>query len=966
MKKPQLSPRVLLALLLALNWLPAAWAQTSPVTVDPVFFTDTTPITLTFDAALGNGGLANYTGDVYIYTGVITNLSTTPGDWKHVVNQNPNAFSNPIAAEKMTPLGNRKYSISFTPRTYYPGLATSTEVVQKLAMVFRGANGSPEGKGPGGSDIFVNVSQSAALQVAITSPSNNTVVAAGTSVTVTGTASQAATLTLTLNGAQIAEQPNVTAFSTSVTITQPGDNTLVLTATTGSATATSTVVVQVPPVVTVADLPAGAKADGITYLNGGTSAILSLTAPKKSFIYVLGEFNNWQKTSASLMKKTATVDTDPATGRWWVQVDGLTPGQEYAYQFLVDGQLRIADPYCEKILDQDNDKYINTATHTVYPNLKAYPAANATGLVSVLSPGETPYTWTTTNFQRPARTNMVVYELLVRDFVARHDYQTLRDTLSYIQRLGVNVIELMPINEFDGNENWGYSPSFYFAPDKYYGTKNNLKALIDECHRRGMAVVLDMVLNHSTGNSPMVQLYGTISGGPTADNPWFNTSAPHPYSVYNDLNHESPYTRYFSKNVIKFWLQEYHIDGYRFDLAGGFSQVAKTEGTYEDYDQSRVNIWKDYYNAQMSADDKSYPILEFFPHQVSATNPTDEGKVLSEAGMMFWGNMNPSYTQATMGYATGPNWDLSGGYYGTTGGGRGLSQPNYIAYMESHDEERMQFKNAAYGKTTSTYSTKDLATGLKRDEMAAAIYFTQPGPRLVWQFGELGYDISIDQNGRTGNKPILWDYYQDANRRHLYDTYRALIALRKQPVFAAPTSVYTQSLADTVKTLSLTSPELSVVSMGNFGVAASKATIAFPQTGIWYNYLTGEQLNVTSTTPSFTLRPGQYAVYTSKPIGKPAGTTLATHAQDAAVLKLTLAPNPANGTATVAYSLPTTATATLTVQNLVGQTVRQLAPARQVAGTQAQTLPLQGLAPGVYLVKLQAGSQTQTARLLVE
>jgi glycosidase len=966
MKKPQLSQRVLLALLLVLTWLPAAWAQTSPVTVSPVFFTDTTSITLTFDATLGSGGLANYTGDVYIYTGVITNLSTSSSNWLHVVNQNADAFSNPIAAEKMTALGNHKYSISFTPRTYYPGLATSSEVVQKLAMVFRGATGSPEGKGSGNTDIFVDVSQNTALQVAITSPRNNAVVAANAPVTVTGTASQAATLTLMLNGTQVAQQANVTTFSAPVTITQPGDNTLVLTATDGSATATSTIVVQVPPVVAVADLPADAKADGITYINGGTSAILSLTAPKKTFIYVLGEFNNWQKTSAGLMKKTATVDTDAATGRWWVQVDGLVPGQEYAYQFLVDGQLRIADPYCEKILDPENDKYLNTADHVVYPNLKPYPTTgNVTGLVSVLSPGEAAYTWTTTNFQKPARTNMVVYELLVRDFVARHDYQTLRDTLSYMQRLGVNVIELMPINEFDGNENWGYSPSFYFAPDKYYGTKNNLKALIDECHRRGIAVVLDMVLNHSTGNSPMVQLYGTISGGPTADNPWFNVSAPHPYSVYNDLNHESQYTRYFSRNVIKFWLQEYHIDGYRFDLAGGFSQVPKTNDTYEDYDQSRVNIWQDYYNTQMGVDSTSYPILEFFPHQASTTNPTDEGKVLSAAGMMFWGNLNPGYTQATMGYATGPDWNLSGGYYGTTGGGRGLSQPNYIAYMESHDEERMQFKNAAYGKTTSTYSTKDIPTGLKRDEMAAAIYFTQPGPRMVWQFGELGYDISIDQNGRTGNKPILWNYYQDANRRHLYDTYRALIALRKQPVFAAPTS-YTQSLTDTVKTLSLTGTDLSVVSFGNFGVAASKATITFPQTGTWYNYLTGEQLNVTSTTPSFTLQPGQYAVYTSKPISKPSGTTLATRAQDAAVLKLTLAPNPATGTATVAYLLPTATTASLSVQNLLGQTVRQLAPARQVAGNQAQALSLQGLAPGVYLVKLQAGNQTQTARLLVE
>ena len=956
MQKPQLWGYLVLALLL-LGWAPAALAQASPVTVSPAYFSDTTPITLTFDATLGNAGLANYTGDVYIYTGVITNLSTSPSNWQHVVNAN--GFSTPTAAEKMTAIGNHKYTITFTPRTFYPGLATSTEVVKQLAMVFRGANGSPEGKGVGNADIFVSLG----LQVAFTNPSPGTtpLVAAGTTLAVAGTANTAATLTLTLNGTQVAQQTNATSLSANVTITQPGANTLVLTGTDGTVTSTATATVVVPPTVTTAPLPAGAKADGITYINGGTSAILSLTAPKKSYIYVVGDFNNWQTTAAGLLKRTATVDTDAATGRWRVQVDGLVPGQEYAYQFVVDGQLRIADPYCQKILDPDNDQFIPAVT---YPNLKAYPTGKTTGLVSVLSPGEAAYTWTTTNFQRPARTNMVVYELLVRDFVARHDYQTLRDTLSYIQRLGANVIELMPINEFDGNENWGYSPAFYFAPDKYYGTKNNLKALIDECHRRGIAVVLDMVLNHSTGNSPMVQLYGNISSGPTADNPWFNTSAPHPYSVYNDLNHESAYTRYFSKQVIKFWLDEYHIDGYRYDLAGGFSQVTKTEATYPNYDQSRVNIWKDYYDFQMSVDPASYPILEHFPYGPSASNPTDEGKVLSDYGMMLWGNLNGNYNEATMGYLGGS--DLSYGYYGAQGG-RGWGQPNVLAYMESHDEERLQFKNKSYGNASGSYNIKDPATGLKRNEMAAAFFFTQPGARLLWQFGEVGYDISINENGRTGNKPILWDYYKDANRRHLYDTYRALIALKKQPVFAAPTT-YTQALGGNVavKTLSLTSTDLSVVTVGNFDVTAQTATITFPQTGTWYNYLTSEPLAVTSTTQPMTLQPGQYAVYTSRQLAKPTNTTLATTgAQAASVFKLSLVPNPAAGTTTVAYELPTGTTATIAVQNLLGQTIRQLAPARQAAGAQAQALSLQGLAPGVYLVKLQAGDQAQTARLLV-
>jgi glycosidase len=959
MIKNLLFGRWLAALVLLVSYASAAWAQ-SPITFSPSYFTADAPVTLTYDATLGNGGLANYTGDVFIWTGVITDKSANDSDWHFVAGA---SFSSPSAAEKMMPLGNHKYSITFTPRDYYPGFAASGEMLKKLAMVFRGTGGSPEGKGVGNSDILAVPG----VQVAFTSPSApGSVVAAGTSVAVAGTATLASTITLTLNGAQVAQQTNTTAFAASVPISQQGINTLVLTASDGKTTSTATTTIIVAPPVATAALPAGAKADGITYLANGTSVILTLTAPKKSFVYVVGEFNNWQTTTAGLMNKTATLDTDAATGRWWVRVDGLTPGQEYAYQFLVDGQLRVADPYSEKILDAENDKYIPAVT---YPGLKAYPTGSTTGIVSVLQTNQAAYAWKVTNFKKPARTNMVVYELLVRDFTARHDYQTLKDTLNYIQRLGVNTIELMPINEFDGNDNWGYSPCFYFAPDKYYGTKDALKALIDECHRRGIAVVLDMVLNHSTGLSPMVQLYGNITTGPTADNPWFNVVPTHPYNVYNDLNHESAYTRYFSKNVIKFWLQEYHIDGYRYDLAGGFSQVVKTEATYGKYDQTRVDIWKDYYNAQMSADSTSYPILELFSDVASPSNPLDEGKVLSDYGLMVWGNMNGSYTQAAMGYKDG--WDLSFGYYGDQGG-RGWGKPNSIGYMESHDEERMQFKNKAYGNASGSYSTKDLATGLKRDEMSAALFFSQPGPRMVWQFGELGYDYSINtctdgttvqEACRTAAKPIRWDYQQDANRQHLYNTYKAMATLKQQPVFSSFTS-YTQNLGGAVKTINIANANLAVVTYGNFDVVAQSTTITFPTTGTWYNYLTGSTLSVASTSMAMTLQPGEYAVYTSKPVT--AATPLATRQQQTASFKLSATPNPATGTTTIAYELPTAATATLVVQNLLGQTVRQLAPARQGAGAQTQALPLQSLAAGVYLVKLTAGDLTQTTRLLVE
>lgn len=725
----------------------------------------------------------------------------------------------------------------------------------------------------------------------------------------------------------------------------------------------------VDPTPLTAALPAGANPDGVTYLNNGTSAILTLTAPNKRYVYVVGDFNNWQATPASLLNKTATVNSDPATGRWWVQVDGLTPGQEYAYQFVVDGSLRVADPYGTKVLDPNNDQYIPAVT---YPNLKAYPTGKTTGIVSVLQPGQAAYAWTATNFQRPARANLVVYELHLRDFIARHDYQTLTDTLQYLQRLGVNAIELLPVNEFEGNDSWGYNPSFYFAPDKYYGTAAAFKRFIDVCHSKGIAVIMDMVLNHSFGQSPMVQLYQD-SGGPTPDNPWFNRTATHPANVGYDFNHESAYTRYFAKNVMKFWLQNYHVDGYRFDLAKGFTQTnsgaTETQASYDNwakYDQSRINIWTDYYQTLTATDPTMYPILELFAEN-------SEEKVLANKGFMIWGNANYNYNQATMGYADG--WDPSYGYYGSPAqGGRGWDSPNLVTYMESHDEERLMFKNEQYGNGSGSYNTKDVATGLRRNEMAAAIFFTQPGPRMVWQFGELGYDISINQNGRTGAKPILWNYYQDANRRHLYDTYQALITLRQQvAAITAPTS-FSQNLSGPVKTINVANADLAVVAFGNFDVVASTATITFPKRGTWYNYLTGDKLVVTNPRTTLTLQPGQYGVYTSEKIKVPtknqalnsASSVLATTTAQAAHFQLSLAPNPASGTATVTYSLPTATTATVAIQNLLGQTVRQVAPVRQEAGAQAQNISLQGLAAGVYLVKLQAGEQTQTARLLVE
>jgi len=915
-----------------------AWpARAQVVTSQPVFFTENTPVTITFDATQGNAGLNNFTGDVYIWTGTVTNLSPNNTTWRNV--KSPN-FNQPDPAALMTrdAANPNLYRISFTPRTYYP--VPANETILRLGMIFKNGNGSTVGRAADGGDIFVDVYQGgpAARITAPAHSANPQFVPANVAVPVTGESAQTANLVLTLNGTPIAQAANATSISGSATPTLPGRNVLRMTAGTGATAVSDSVILVVRPAVTVAALPAGAH-EGVTYLAGGTSVILALTAPGKQFVYAVGEFNNFQTVNAGFMNQT------PDGNIWWVQLNGLTPGQEYAYQYLVDGNLRVADPYTEKVLDPNNDRAIPAIT---YPGLR-YPAGQS-GIMATLQTNQPAYQWQVNNFARPAKTDLVIYELHLRDFIARHDYQTLRDTLNYIQRLGINCIELMPVNEFEGNDSWGYNPSFYFALDKYYGTKDNLKRLIDEAHRRGMAVVLDMVLNHSCGQSPMVQMYSD-GGSPALNNPWYNRVATHPFNVCNDFNHESTFTRAFSKNVMDFWVNEYRVDGYRFDLSKGFTQVnsGNNVNAWGNYDQSRINIWMDYYSHMQANRAGTYAILEHF-----AAN--SEETVLSNAGMMLWGNMNYNYDQAGQGRFG--NSSLSYGYYGN----RGWQQPGLVTYMESHDEQRLMFDALASGLNNGAgYDIRNLPTALARMELNAAFFFPIPGPKMVWEFGELGYDVDINQNGRVGAKPIRWNYLQDANRRHLHDTYAGLIALRKLPGYSGATFGY--QLAGQVKTMHLTSPTLKITVVGNFSVSANQVDPDFQQAGKWYNYLTGDSIAVADPHDLLSLAPGGFAVYTSSRLR--AVALAARPAAPANALRLTAAPNPATASTTLRYELPTAGPAQLTVRNLLGQEVLALPAAREAGGPHAREVSLGRLAPGVYLVQLQTTGQQQTLRLVV-
>ena len=525
---------------------------------------------------------------------------------------------------------------------------------------------------------------------------------------------------------------------------------------------------------------------------------------------------------------------------------------EYRYQYLAD-DIAVADPYAEKILDPWNDGWIDQIT---YPGLIDYPEGLGDGHVSVLQTAKPEYQWQTTGYVRPETTDLVIYELLIRDFLAGHSYKLLIDTLSYLDNLGINAIELMPVNEFDGNESWGYNPSFYFAPDKYYGTEYKLKEFIDSCHARGIAVILDVVLNHATGSSPMAKLYwDAVNNRTAADNPWFNVLPKHDFNVFHDFNHDSELTRYHAMRVMSHWIEEYRVDGYRFDLSKGFTQTNTlgNVGLWGAYDASRVALWKMYADHMWSIDPGFYVILEHFADNT-------EEKELAEYGMMLWSNLNHSFSEISMGYTGSITW----GSYKT----RGWSVPHNVVYMESHDEERMQYRNENFGSSSGSYNIKELATGLDRLILSATFLYSIPGPKMLWQFGELGYDHSIDLNGRTGSKPIRWDFYNIAERKRVYKAFSALIKLkREEPAFES--SDFSIIEEGKKKRIEINDPTMDVRVLGNFDVSSGFLSAEFSRTGKWYEFFSGDSIDVINTGELLTLQPGEYRLYTTKRLAKP-------------------------------------------------------------------------------------------------
>jgi len=945
------------------------------VTITPSSFNVTDAITITVSTAANTcNQLGTSPTKVYMHAGV--------GD-------DSNAFGFGVVGNwgqddsvgLMTNNGDGTWSITLTPSVYFGLNASQQANATKLGMVFRNANGSQTLKlPPSCGDFIFNVGT---FQVNLTSPTNNssTIMSSGGNLTISATNTGGnASYNLKANGSSIN-----TATTTSYTFNHTNITTNTsyeLEITLGATTITRRFSAIVSPTVISQAIPFGLE-NGINYnTSDNTKATLVLDAPGKDFVYVAGSFNNWNPDGNYSMKK------DPSNGKFWLELTGLTAGVNYSYQYWVVDQtpianspalVKTADPCSTTVLSFYDDEWIPSTT---YPGLPDFPTASGQEReVTLLKTGQAPYNWVSTSFTKPNKDKLVVYELLIRDFDSDRNFQDVIDRINYFKDLGINAIQLMPIMEFEGNESWGYNTAFHMALDKFYGTPEKFKELVDVCHQNGIAVILDIAFNHAFGRNPMVRMWmndpeGDGWGSPSIENPYFNTAARHSYSVGEDFNHSSVLTKNYVKQTIKHWITEFKIDGFRWDLTKGFTQNCSggDDACTNGFQADRIAVLKEYADYSWSLDTDHYVIFEHLgsdaEEQQWANYRIGEGK-----GIMMWGEMYTQYKELAMGYASQNISRMSHTSRGFTG-------KRLIGYPESHDKDRMMYEAITNGNGAGAFPVNgNLTNALNRMGAIGATSILVPGPKMIWHFAELGNNQSIYtcDNGTVNDESttvpgdcklstktqVQWteNWLSDTRRTSILSDWSKMIKLKTtEPVFMgdhtiSPDASNVRQRIYIYDNSFPTTQLRNVVVLANFSVANLTINPSFPTDVYtypmtWYDLMNNNApVVITSPTALISVNSGRFRVFGNQP------STLSNIDFDVASNEILVYPNPAKNIFSISKGANQ-----IEIYTLTGQLVKSFENIQT-----EQEVDIQSLQTGIYSIKIvDYNGISQTKKLIKE
>ncbi len=320
-------------------------------------------------------------------------------------------------------------------------------------------------------------------------------------------------------------------------------------------------------------------ADGYLYFGlhkTKDSWVLREWAPNATAIYILGDFNHWQKSENYRLQSLGN-------GNW----EGVFPLESMhhgdLFKLLVEwygGAGERIPSYATRVVQDDRTKIFSA---------------------QVWAP-ERPYKWLNKNF-KPSKEPLFIYESHIGMATKEErvgTYEEFRtNVLPRIAKLGYNCVQLMAIQEHPYYGSFGYHVSNFFAASSRFGTPEELKALIDEAHGRGIAVIIDLVHSHAVKNEQ--EGLGNFDGTPYQ---YFHAGMRREHPAWDSLcfDYQKPSVLHFLLSNCKFWLDEYQFDGFRFD--GVTSMIYSSHGLGEDF-----SSYADYYNGNQDGDAICYLTL---------------------------------------------------------------------------------------------------------------------------------------------------------------------------------------------------------------------------------------------------------------------------------------------------------------------------------------------------------------------
>jgi 1,4-alpha-glucan branching enzyme len=572
------------------------------------------------------------------------------------------------------------------------------------------------------------------------------------------------------------------------------------------------------------------------------SATFVLYAPFKPYVALVGDFNDWNTRANRMI-------TD-GLGVWWTTIPHPGPAR-YGFYVAIDDQAHVwvGDPYATAV---------------------DWSGRTPWGIVPTTANG---FAWSDQRWQTPPLRDLVIYELCVRDFAGswqanRPHYGNFRELIHYIPylaELGVNAVELMPIQAFPGESSWGYNPVFYFALASTYGTPTECKQFVDECHRAGIAVILDVAFNHAWGEHPYYQMYPAMYGEAgerlTDWNPFFHHTPPS-VNMWGgvDWDHFTLETTRYFQDIVRFWLQEYHVDGFRFDWAAGVDYDSRNpmRGDFDPYHGISAICW-----AARQAKPDCLLLAEYWPLE-GTSEAKSAARLTAETPMdACWNGL----FHHTLDDVLNQRWAWEKeDIFRALGGFRdqGYSRADQtITYSCSHDEVRPEHEIKFYSwphiERPPGMSVQALA--LAKGLLGLIALFAMPGVPMLYA----GQEFAEDGPRTIDFQPLHWGkLIQPAHAEHkevvkrLVQARRRHAALRGDHIefyvdnFSLEQVVRCKRWADTPDAAE---PGDYATAALNFGGRARRVVLEVPRPGSWYDVVGNQHHTTTGNTVALELPP---------------------------------------------------------------------------------------------------------------